>query len=200
MNEEMIVVDDSKMFVNWTREHVRQPQIKEKQAKILLEAFENHHTELLIADNHTLHFKEEGGEVIGITLDDAIDVACEWNYEDIRECKSAMENASGFVEYCKYDNLLKELQKQEKVLDKMFEQTIYGAAISERMKELAEMTWKKTNLIPVYELPQLEDNVLYRNADKKEDFEPVKDENPFAETIPAVSEKTHTYEEKGRVM
>ena len=199
MNEEMYIIEDVDSFLAWNKRSATSPQLKEKQARLLFDQMTNHRVELMIDKYGSLYSKEEEGNLIGISLDDVIDQVCEWNYRDIRECQVMCRNASGFVEFCKYDDLLKELRKVEKTLDKLFEQTIYGRQISERMKELAEKTWDKMQMVPVYDFPQYEDKVREEKADKEE-IETVTEENAFKEPMAAVSDRTHTYEEKGRVM
>lgn len=74
------------------------------------------------------------------TMDDAIDMACEWNYEFILEEEAKMSYAGeDFSENLRYQVL----KQDEIVLDKLFDTTKYGKEVSRIAETLADYYIKK---------------------------------------------------------
>ena len=71
-------------------------------------------------------------------IDDAIDMACEWNYELILEADEKRRNPDNLVSYVEADKYYAELKEDEVILDKLFEKTKYYAGIEQLAKTLAE--------------------------------------------------------------
>ncbi|MBR6229459.1 MAG: hypothetical protein IKQ97_06960 [Eubacterium sp.] len=201
MNEEMIVLEDVGAFMDWNRQSASSPLLKEKQAKLIFDQMERHEVTLLIDQYGGLYCLEKNGDMIGVQMDDLIDQACEWNYRDIRACKMQRMESSSFVNYCRYDDQLKELKKQERILNKLFDQTVYGRKISDRMRELAEKTWDDLRMVPIYDMPQFDDPGPATDKEREEEFHDIVGEIPFTDPVQMVSESGHRYvPEKGLVM
>lgn len=69
---------------------------------------------------------------------DAVDSACEWNYELIKEMQTEVENIENKAEYEKGKRKLASLQEDEKILDVMFDRTKYGKELEKLAEILVE--------------------------------------------------------------
>lgn len=71
------------------------------------------------------------------SMDDVIDLACEWNYELILDMDAARQNAPNFIEFCNSQNKYQSLKQDEKILDKLFDQTKYAVIVEKTAEKLA---------------------------------------------------------------
>lgn len=113
----------------------------DKEADMLLGYMEGHGFHLGIKDGKLYrgNYVESDNEVMWeiITMDDAIDTACEWNYELILDNEYYFKQ-SGFEHRSddsqkKYD----QLKEDEKVLDVLFDKTKYGKDVEKLAQEIA---------------------------------------------------------------
>ena len=73
------------------------------------------------------------------SVDDLIDSVCEWNYELILNTTEVMNKSDiSDAEYTKLEEKMNSLKEQEKILDKLFDQTKYAAKVELLATELAE--------------------------------------------------------------
>ena len=72
------------------------------------------------------------------TIDDAVDVVTEWNYELIPEAEAALSNAKDMIDFANKKSYLDTLREDEKILDKMFDRTTHGKMIEAVGTSLAE--------------------------------------------------------------
>lgn len=105
-------------------------------AGIILGYLEGHDYMLTLESGQLMRvdLAEENGERVAYTLDEVIDLVCEWNYELLEEAQAVMENPKDFAQYCEYKFSYDVLKADETALDKMFVQTIYGC----RTEQLAQ--------------------------------------------------------------
>lgn len=114
----------------------------EKEADVLLGYIEGHDYLLgekdgrlyrgdLCYEQNSIHWEE-------YFIDDAIDAACEWNYDLLQMAKSERENPDDFLDFIKKDNYYKSLREDEKVLDALFDRTKYGKEIEVLAEKLAD--------------------------------------------------------------
>lgn len=72
------------------------------------------------------------------SLDDAINDACDCNYDMILQAQQELESADKFDEYEQVNTRLESLREDEKVLDVMFDRTKYGKEVEQLGKQLAD--------------------------------------------------------------
>ena len=82
----------------------------------------------------------EQGEVrwLNDTIDDAIDVVCEWNYEMVQTAQAQVENPDDFIDFVKKQNKLESLRADERLLDAMFDRTKYGKELVQLAEKMAD--------------------------------------------------------------
>ena len=72
------------------------------------------------------------------TIDDAIDVVCEWNYEMVQTAQAQVENPDDFIDFVNKQNRLESLRADERLLDSMFERTKYGKELVQLAEKMAD--------------------------------------------------------------
>ena len=73
----------------------------------------------------------EDGECIEYSLDEFIDLVCEWNYELILNADERRNNPKDMLDFSRAQSKYESLKHDEVLLDRMFEQTKYGKDIAE---------------------------------------------------------------------
>ena len=81
---------------------------------------------------------EENGEIEPYSIDDVIDIVCEWNYELILDAEAHRSDPKDFNDYNEYQNKYESLKADEKRLDRLFDKTSYGKELIEVATELAD--------------------------------------------------------------
>ncbi len=72
------------------------------------------------------------------SIDDAINDACDCNYDMILQAQQELESTDKFDEYEQVNARLESLREDEKVLDVMFDRTKYGKEVEQLGKQLAD--------------------------------------------------------------
>ena len=72
------------------------------------------------------------------TIDDAIDVVCEWNYEMVQTAQAQVENPDDFIDFVNKQNRLESLRADERLLDAMFDRTKYGKELVQLAEKMAD--------------------------------------------------------------
>lgn len=81
---------------------------------------------------------EANGEIEPYSIDDVIDIVCEWNYELILDAEAHRSDPKDFNDYNEYQNKYESLKADEKRLDRLFDKTSYGKELIEVATELAD--------------------------------------------------------------
>ena len=157
MNEELLIIDDVETLMSWVRDSNSVPELTASEAKLLIDMTTAHGVELMTDSYFSLYSKEGSHDMIRISLDDLIDQACEWNYREIFELKQTKLDSYSFEEYARREDRLKQLKEIGKTLDTLFDQTVYGKRLSDRMRELAKETIDQVRLIPVVKIPSYDE-------------------------------------------
>ena len=157
MREKLTPIESADALSDWNKRCGNSPRLSASEAGLVFGHIVAHEINLLTDENDNLYWKEAGGDQIQILLDDVIDQVCDWNYQDIRDMKALSMNSESFVQFCQYDDKLKELKQQEKILNKLYEDTVYGKQLTTRMRDLVVRTWGQVSMVPVLDIPQYED-------------------------------------------
>lgn len=140
MEQELNQLDTPQKVLEWVETNDIIMNLSLEDTEILLSYMNDHDYSLLCDEKGQLYRKdicEESGETEEIMIDEVIDICCEWNYEDLLENDVARAECENFIDFCnrqsKYDNL----KKDEILLDRMFDQTIYAKQIEELATDMA---------------------------------------------------------------
>lgn len=71
------------------------------------------------------------------SMDDVIDSVCEWNYEFILDMDAERQHAENFIDFGNKQDRYLTLKEEEKVLDRLFDQTKYAVVIEKTAERLA---------------------------------------------------------------
>jgi len=142
MEKERQLITEAKQLTDWLDENDILMNLSESDVKLLMNYMEGHGYQLGLSTNGLVKFNLSSGtdQEEAITIDDMIDSVCEWNYEMLQHAKENLKNAVGMSEYLQRKEYYNGLRSDEKVLDRMFEQTRYGKEIYNLAEKLAEET------------------------------------------------------------
>lgn len=116
--------------------------LTDKEAEIILGYMEGH--EYMLGENQGKLYRGDLAETIGLicwedfSMDETIDLVCEWNYELILEVDSLRNNPTDFIDFTKLQSRYESLKAEEVILDQLFEQTKYGRQVDDIAKRLAD--------------------------------------------------------------
>jgi len=71
------------------------------------------------------------------TIDDLADMVCEWNFALLQEAKKDLENPDRFLSFTEKQKQYEKLCADEKVLNALFDRTVYGKQIEEMAQKIA---------------------------------------------------------------
>lgn len=146
MDGEVKLFAEPDELLSWLDENDLLMRLDAKEAEMLLNYMEGHGYGLGTSQSKLIRVDigEESGEVMEYSIDDAIDITCEWNYELIQEARAARENPDNFLDFCKKQSRYDSLREEEKLLDKMFDRTCYGREINALAIRLANEAVQQT--------------------------------------------------------
>ncbi len=115
--------------------------ITDKEAELLLEYLDGHDYCLAQMDG-CLYRGDMAGDAkrflwSGYSMDDLIDIVCEWNYELILETEAARDNPKDFVDFVNNSSYYDKLKAEEVILDELFLQTKYNVELEKLAGKLA---------------------------------------------------------------
>lgn len=112
-----------------------------REAQLLMDYMEGHGYVLGISNNQLVRgdTEETPGNIVWeeYSLEDAIDVVCEWNYEMILDAEARKADPELYVRVAGLEEQLAELKSDEVLLDRLFDQTKYSREIEELAAKLA---------------------------------------------------------------
>lgn len=115
--------------------------LTDKEAEIILGYMEGH--DYMLGEAQGKLYRGDLAEVVGMicwedfSMDDAIDLVCEWNYELILEADAMRNNPKDFIAFSMSQSRYESLKAEEIMLDRLFDQTKYGRDIQEIATKLA---------------------------------------------------------------
>lgn len=121
----------------------------DKEAELILRYLKDHDYTVGYAEGQLYRgdMDEVPGEIVWeeYTVDDLIDIVCEWNYEEILEMDVARHEPKDMVDFSNKHSKYECLKEEEAVLDKLFDQTMYRAGIDKLAEELANQFIQNLN-------------------------------------------------------
>lgn len=153
--------------------------LTDKEAEIILGYMEGH--DYMLGEAQGKLYRGDLAEVVGticwedFSMDDAIDIVCEWNYELILEAEAMRNNPADISDFSKSLSRYESLKVEETIMDRLFDQTKYGRDVQEFAKRLADEFITKMNP----DIKEMETKVL-------------------EEAIVSVTEQIHQYGSGGR--
>lgn len=138
MAEDMTVFEKPEDLCKWLEIKNSDVKLEKHEASLLFNYMEGHDYQLGFDGNKLLRqdVAEENGEIVPYSIDDVIDVVCEWNYELIQDATNGMANPKDFVDFCNYKDAYDSLKEDETKLDAMFVRTRYGRKTLELIKNI----------------------------------------------------------------
>ena len=98
--------------------------LNEEHAQVLLGYMEGSAYGLYADEKGQLYWVDlEGDQIEEITMDEVTFLACEWNNEFILDSRQRLEEKAGTSEAREIIDRIKQLKKDERLLDEIFEQT-----------------------------------------------------------------------------
>lgn len=138
----VLELNTAKALIDYLDKSDRSIELTDKEAELIVNYLAGHDYMLGVEDEVLLRGDlAESDDAIYwefYTIDDAIDMACEWNYELILEADEKRRNPDNFVSYIEADKYYSELKADEIILDKLFEKTKYYIGIEQLARTLAE--------------------------------------------------------------
>ena len=100
--------------------------------------YQTDHLQIYSGGVRILNVQLENGEIEPYSIDDVIDIVCEWNYELILDAEAHRSDPKDFNDYNEYQSRYESLKADEKRLDRLFDKTSYGKELIEVATELAD--------------------------------------------------------------
>ena len=152
MDEKMHFMTEPEELLNWMKEHEEFKVMNKEDAQILLNYMEGHDYRLGTDKDGSLvrvDINTDEYEAEQYSLDDVIDIVCEWNDELIRYTSQELNELSQGQDKSSLEVKLASLKQDEIRLDKMFEQTKYPAEIEALAVQLADAFIERLGLVGI---------------------------------------------------
>lgn len=160
MNDTNYQVDSSKGLLTYLKTVESSVKIQRRGAEIILNNLSEHNVQICTDKEANLYMKIADNEAEETTIDDVVDLVCEYNYEEIYETEEKVKSESDFVSRCKIEKRLDELKREKQILDKIFYHTKYGRKVGVVADRICAGLCEKLNLVPIYNMPMYEDKII----------------------------------------
>lgn len=176
MNETVYSIDSADGLITFLKTVGSSVKIQKKGAEIILSSLSGHQVQILADKDAKLYMSVKDKEMEETTIDDVVDLVCEYNYEEIYEAEESVKEESDFVNKCRLEKRLKELKMEKRILDKIFYHTNYGRKVGVVADRICAGLCEKFCLVPIYNVPMYEDKFVsekpaYGSATKTEQAE-----------------------------
>lgn len=149
MHEEIELITKPEELKNWMKEHDVTMELSLEDIQLLMDYFESHDYalatdkkgELVRVDFGTIEMK-----TVEYTMDEVIDVVCDWNYELIVDADEKRNNPKDFQDFVSEQKRYENYIADEVILDRLFEQTKYAVAINVMAENIATEIIKRLPL------------------------------------------------------
>lgn len=134
------LITEARKLIDWLDENDILMNLSESDVALLMNYMEGHGYRIGLREDGLIKYEMNAGaeQVATITIDDVIDMVCEWNYEMLQIATENLKNSVGMSEYLQRKEYYNALRTDEKELDRMFDQTCYGRQIYSLTEKLAE--------------------------------------------------------------
>lgn len=151
-------------LIDFIRENAITITMTDKEAELLLDYLEGHDYVAGFSDDKLYRgdMDEVPGEIVWeeYTVDDLIDLVCEWNYEMILDMDAERTNPKDMAEFTDKQEKYEKLKMEEVILDRLFDQTKYRADIEQLAEKLANQFIENLNKNGVeYSVEKLVSNI-----------------------------------------
>jgi hypothetical protein len=148
MEQEIDQFKTKEIFLEWIKKYETDKKMTEKDADLLLGYLEGHDYALGCkgGDLYRMDIAEEHGEIVPYTMDELIDLVCDWNYELLQEAAQDRDNPENFRDFCRKQDHYENIRKDGVVLNELFEQTSYGKDLRKFMQQAEQ---KEKASVPV---------------------------------------------------
>ena len=107
--------------------------LNEEHAQVLLDYMEGSAYGLHVDEKGQLYWVDlEGEQIEEITMDEVTFLACEWNNEFILDSRQRLEDKAGSSEEREIIDRIKQLKKDERLLDDIYEQTSLWKQVNQK--------------------------------------------------------------------
>ena len=107
--------------------------LNEEHAQVLLDYMEGSAYGLHVDEKGQLYWVDlEGEQIEEITMDEVTFLACEWNNEFILDSRQRLEEKAGSSEEREIIDRIKQLKKDERLLDDIYEQTSLWKQVNQK--------------------------------------------------------------------
>ena len=107
--------------------------LNEDHAQVLLDYMEGSAYGLHVDEKGQLYWVDlEGEQIEEITLDEVTFLACDWNNEFILDSRQRLEEKAGSSEEREIIDRIKQLKKDERLLDDIYEQTSLWKQVNQK--------------------------------------------------------------------
>lgn len=107
--------------------------LNEEHAQVLLDYMEESAYGLHVDEKGQLYWVDlEGEQIEEITMDEVTFLACEWNNEFILDSRQRLEEKAGSSEEREIIDRIKQLKKDERLLDDIYEQTSLWKQVNQK--------------------------------------------------------------------
>lgn len=107
--------------------------LNEDHAQVLLDYMEGSAYGLHVDEKGQLYWVDlEGEQIEEITMDEVTFLACEWNNEFILDSRQRLEEKAGSSEEREIIDRIKQLKKDERLLDDIYEQTSLWKQVNQK--------------------------------------------------------------------
>ena len=107
--------------------------LNEEHAQVLLDYMEGSAYGLHVEEKGQLYWVDlEGEQIEEITMDEVTFLACEWNNEFILDSRQRLEEKAGSSEEREIIDRIKQLKKDERLLDDIYEQTSLWKQVNQK--------------------------------------------------------------------
>ena len=107
--------------------------LNEEHAQVLVDYMEGSAYGLHVDEKGQLYWVDlEGEQIEEITMDEVTFLACEWNNEFILDSRQRLEEKAGSSEEREIIDRIKQLKKDERLLDDIYEQTSLWKQVNQK--------------------------------------------------------------------
>ena len=148
MDEKMHIISKTEELLNWMKEHEEFKNMNCDDAALLIYYLKEHDYRLS-TDNSgdLLKVDISEGMTVEYSLDELIDLVCEWNYGMIEEYERLIKEKTNASEHKLLNEKLTDLKRQEERLDRLFEQTCYSSEIDKLAYKLAHTILDRMGIV-----------------------------------------------------